>query len=189
MYDTAHVGDAIYAALGRARPTSSVVEVEGIVVAELRGPTNDVIAVSVTTNLVTQIGDEYYGERAAGIASPPAQVTGMKLGTGSTAPAKTGAGAALTTYLANSDQAINAGYPQSALAGSARQITWQAIWVPGKATSAVPVTEVVLVNDTLTDATSPAASTISRALLTGIPTKGVDDTLTVTWHHNLLGAP
>lgn len=139
-------------------------------------------------NLVTQVGDQYYGERATGISSPPAQVTGMKLGTGSTAVAKTGAGAALVTYLTGSDKALDATFPQSALNGSSRQITWQTTWGAGVATTASAITEVVIMNDTLADATSTAANTISRALLTGIGSKGSSDSLVVSWTHSLLGA-
>jgi hypothetical protein len=143
-------------------------------------------------NLVTSVGDQYYGERAAGVASPPAQVTGMKLGTASTAVAKTGAGAGLVTYLSDSQQALS-GTPTSTQpggAGTARVITFQAIWAAGKANSpATPITEVVIVNETLTDALGAQASaTIARALLTGISSKGASDTLTVTWNHSILGA-
>lgn len=160
----------------------------GLVVAELFNPDGDLIAYSEQPNLVTQVGDQYYGERAAGLGSPPAQVTGMKLGTGSTAVAKTGAGAALVAYLTDSHQAIAATYPQSALNGSARRITWRAVWAAGKATSASPITEGVIVNETLADATSLAAATIARVLITGIAAKGAGDTLTLTWYHDLLGA-
>lgn len=142
-------------------------------------------------NLVTEKGDQYYGERASGIGSPPNQVTGMKLGTGSTAVAKTGAGAALVTYLSGSHQAIAGGFPTSTQpggAGTARVITWQSVWAAGVATTASAITEVVIVIDTLADATSTAANTIARALLTGISSKGASDTLTVTWNHSILGA-
>ena len=162
--------------------------IRGHVIAELHDATGLLIARSETANLVTQIGDQFYGERASGIGSPPAQVTGMKLGTGSTAVAKTGAGAALVTYLTDSHQAIAATYPQSALNGSSRRITWRAIWAAGKATTASAVTECVIVNETLADSTSAAAATIARVLLTGIGSKGSGDSLTVTWTHDLLGA-
>lgn len=142
----------------------------------------------VTHNLVTEVGDRYYGDRAAGISSPPAQVTGMKLGTGTTAVAKTGAGAALVTYLADSHQGLDTGFPSSSLNGSSRRITWQAIWAAGKATTASNITEVVIVNDLLADATSAAADTIARALLSNPAPKAAGDELTVTWHHDLLGA-
>ena len=50
--------------------------------------------------------------------------------------------------------------------------------------------EAVIVNDTIaTDATSTAANTISRILVTGISAKGASDTLTATWNHDLLGGP
>lgn len=160
----------------------------GIVVAELHDADGNLITRSINKNLITQIGDQYYGERAAGIGSPPAQVTGMKLGAGSTAVAKTGAGAALITYLADSHQAIAGSYPASALNGSSRRITWRAVWAAGKATTASPITEAVLVNETLTDATSLASATIARVLLANIPAKNIAETLTITWTHDLLGA-
>lgn len=140
-------------------------------------------------NLVTQVGDQMYGERGAGIGSPPAIPTGMKLGTGSTAVAKTGAGAALVTYLSGSNKAFDGTYPQSSLNGSSRRITYKRTYAAGEATTASPITEAVIVNDTIaTDATSTAANTISRILVTGISAKGAADTLTATWNHDLLGA-
>lgn len=184
----ARLTDSVETMMTRGRYAGEAVGVRGYVVAELRGPDGELKSRCEVRNLVTQVGDEYYGERAAGIAAPPAQVTGMKLGTGSTAPAKTGAGAALVTYLSDSHQAIAGGFPTSALSGSARRIQWQAVWAAGKATTASAITEVVIVNDVLADATSAAADTIARALLTGIGSKGASDTLTVTWNHDLLGA-
>jgi hypothetical protein len=112
----------------------------------------------------------------------------MKLGTGSTVASKTGAGAALVTYLTNSHQAFDTGYPASTLFGASRRITYVAIFAAGKATSASPITEGVIVNETLADATSAAAATISRSLLEGIGSKGAGETLTITWVHDILGA-
>lgn len=139
-------------------------------------------------NLVTQVGDQYYAERAAGIANPPPQVTGMKVGTSSTAAAKTGAGAALVAYISGSQQDIQATYPQSTLSGSSRQITWRAVWPPGKATSAV-IREVVLTNETpLADTAGTAANTIARVVFASPLIKTIDDAMTVAWFHNFLGA-
>lgn len=139
-------------------------------------------------NLVTQIGDQYYGERAAGIASPPAQVTGMRLGLSTTAPTKTGGGAAIVSYLSGSAIALDSGFPSSSLSGSSRRITWQAVWPAGTATSN-GIAEVVLTNETpLTNIAGVAANTISRALLSPVADKGAGDTLTVVWYHDLLGA-
>jgi hypothetical protein len=139
-------------------------------------------------NLVTEIGDQYYGERAAGIASPPAQVTGMQLGTGTTAVAKTGAGAAIVTLVASSLVAIDGGFPTSALNGSSRRIQWKTTWGAGVAT-ANAIAEVALVNQsTGTQTVAPAANTIARALLSPTVNKGAADTLAITWNHDLLGA-
>lgn len=139
-------------------------------------------------NLVTQIGDQYYGERAAGIGSPPAQVSGMRLGTGSTAVAKTGAGAAIVTYVTASNKAIDATWPQSSLNGSSRRIQWKTTWNAGEAT-ATGIAEVVITNEaSLTNVAGTAANTVSRALISPTVNKGASDTLAVTWNHDLLGA-
>lgn len=137
-------------------------------------------------NLITQTGDQYYGERAAGISSPPGQVTGMKLGTGSTAVAKTGAGAALVTYLSGSQKAIDGSYPASSLVSTSRQIQWKTSWGAGVVNGSA-LREVVLINDVLADASSSAANTIARALF-GPMTLGSLDTLAITWNHLLLGS-
>jgi hypothetical protein len=144
-------------------------------------------------NLITDVGDEYYAERAAGIASPPDQVTGMKLGTGTTAAAKVGTGASLVTYPTGITawSALDATYPQSSQpggAGTARVITWRASWAAGEATNAA-LAEVVLTNQTaIADNAGSAAVVISRALLSPTINKGALDTLTVTWTHSLFGA-
>lgn len=164
----------------------------GLVVATLWRPGRrgalELVDRVVTHNLITQVGDQYYGERAAGIGSPPAQVTGMRLGTGSTAVAKTGAGAAIVTYTTGSQVAIDGGFPTSALNGSSRRITWQSTWAAGVATASA-LAEVVITNETpITNVAGSAANTIARALLSPTVNKGASDTLVVTWAHDLLGA-
>ncbi len=156
---------------------------------EMTNAAGEVIGRGEFTNLITQIGDQYYGERAAGIGSPPAQVTGMQLGAGSTAVAKTGAGAAIVTLLAASLVAIDGGFPTSALSGSSRRIQWKTTWGAGVATTASPITEVVLANQSVgTQTAVPAANTIARALLAGIGSKGASDVLAVVWNNDLLGS-
>lgn len=186
MRDLSQFDDAVIVACGYGRLASpGTVHLRGSVVAELRGPDGELRARCHSKNLITERGDQYYGERAGGIGSPPGQVTGMKLGSGSTTPAKTGAGAALVTYLSDSHQAIGGSYPQSSLSSSKRRITWQAVWAAGKATTGGAITEAVLVIDALADATSTSSNTIARVLLTGIGSKGVADSLTITWNHDL----
>jgi hypothetical protein len=112
----------------------------------------------------------------------------MRLGTGTTAVAKTGAGAAIVTYVSGSALAIDGGFPTSALSGSSRRIQWKTSWSAGVAT-ATGIAEVVITNESpLTDVTGTAANTISRALISPTVNKGASDTLAVTWNHDLLGA-
>ncbi len=185
LTDLSTVDDAVLTALARTRTPHDGLAICGWVTVELRGGDGRLKHVEVVPNIVTQIGDQMYAERSTGIAGAPNAVTGMKLGAGSTTPAKTGAGAALVTYLSNSHQAIDAGYPQSSLVSGKRRITWQSTWAAGKATTASPITEVVIVNETLSDATSAAAATISRALVTGVSSKDAADVLTIGWTHDL----
>jgi hypothetical protein len=140
-----------------------------------------------TNNLVSQVGDQYFGDRGAGIGSIAA-ITGMQLGTGTTSPAKTGAGAAIVTLVAASLVALSGTYPQSSLSGSSRRIQYQTLWGAGTAT-ATGIAEVALVNQaTGTQTVAPAANTIARALLSPVVNKGASDTLTITWNIDILGA-
>lgn len=143
-------------------------------------------------NLITNKGDQYYAERAAGIAAPPAQVTGMQLGTGgATAASKNGAGAAIVTLVANSLVAIDGGFPTSngLQAGTtACRIQWKTSWAAGVAT-ANGINEVALVNQsTGTQTAAPAGSTIARAVLGTTVNKAAEDTLAITWNNDLLGS-
>jgi hypothetical protein len=162
--------------------------ITGEVVVELRDADGKLKAREVVTNIVTDTGDQLYGSRGVGLTTT-ALPTGMKLGTGSTAVAKNGAGAALVVYLSNSHQAFDATFPTAVnSAGAGTTVTFKVTYAAGKATTASAITECVIVNDTLADATSTAANTVSRVLLTGIGSKASTDTLTVTWTHKLLGA-
>ncbi len=159
--------------------------ITSVVVADLRGPDGEVKARCETSNLVTAVGDQFYAGRAALSTGLPAAVTGMKLGASSTATAKTGAGAALVTYLAGSNKALDSGFPTAA----GGVVTWKRTYAAGEATTASAIQEAVLVTTAIaTDATSTAADTIARVLLTGIASKGAGDSLTITWTHTVAGA-
>lgn len=187
MKDRGRIRDNLRSFAGFRRGEDEVAWIIGHGFYVLLGPDGEQKQYGEFTNLVTQIGDEYYGERAAGIASPPAQVTGMQLGTGTTAPAKTGAGAAVVTYVSGSNVAIDGGFPTSALQGTARRIQWKTTWAAGVAT-ANGIAEVVLINQSIaTNSGAAAADTIARALLSPVVNKGADDTLAVTWNHDLEG--
>jgi hypothetical protein len=169
--------------LDRGRGLGSISVIRGKVVAELFDSEGNLKERCETHNLITAVGDRLYASRGAGLTTSVLPV-GMKLGTGSTAVAKTGAGAGLVTYLTNSHQVFDATFPSEA----AGVVTYKVSYAAGKATSASPITEVVIFTDALADATSTVANTVSRALLAGIGSKGASDTLTVTWTHTCLGA-
>lgn len=184
----ARIRDSIEVAAGYSRPFLDQMGMRGFVEVELWDEDGNLKLSYVVPNLITEVGDEYYGERAAGIASPPDQVTGMRLGTGTTAVAKTGAGAAIVTYVTGSNKAIDGSFPTSALQGSSRRIQWKTTWAAGEGT-ANNIAEVVITNENpLTNVAGTAANTISRALLSPLVNKAAGDTLAVTWNHDLLGA-
>lgn len=159
----------------------------GFVHALMRNGDGEISFEAIFENGITAIGNQYYAERASGIASPPNQVTGMRLGTGTTAFATTGTGAAsIGTYVSGSQAAIAGGFPTSgAGTGTSRRITWQSSWAAGVATNAA-LAEAVITNEaTLTDVIGTTANTIARVLLSPTINKGASDTLTLTWQHDL----
>lgn len=160
------------------------VSVTGTLTVEKHNEAGELVASFSTHNLVTSVGDQMYASRGAGLTTS-ATPTGMKLGTGGTAVAKTGAGSALVTYLTGSNKAFDATYP-SVVGGVA---TYQRTFAAGEATTASAITEVVIVTDAIgTNGTSSAANTVSRALLSGIGSKGATDSVTVTWAHTIAGS-
>jgi hypothetical protein len=166
--------------------TDSIAKATGQVTAELRGPDGQLKARCVTRNLITSVGDRLYASRGAGLTTS-ALPTGMRLGTGSTAVAKSGAGAAIVTYLSGSNKAFDGTFPSEA----AGVVTYKRTYAAGEATTASAITEVVINTDTIANdnaTTATAANTVSRALLAGISSKAAGDTLTVTWTHTILGA-
>lgn len=166
----------------------------GYGVAVLTGPDGRIKQVEHFVNLVTDAGDEYYAKKGItgiGPANPlaPTAANGMKLGTGSTAVAKNGAGAALVTYKTGSNKAFDSGFAQTENLGAG--LGWNAVykttWAAGEATD-IALREIVIVTDSGTDATSSAANTYARAVFGTAIDKGAADTLAVTWKHKFLGA-
>lgn len=144
-------------------------------------------------NLITDAGDLYYAQKAiVGIApataSAPTAVAHMKLGTGTTAAAKSGAGAAIVTGITGSSQAFDATYPQTSNLGAGQGVTavYKTTWAAGAATNTA-ITEAVISSDTTTGA-GTAANSIARTVFTAV-NKGASDTLAITWSHKFLGAP
>ena len=194
MIEQNAISDGLNVALSRARDMSNGVGMVGYGVAVVTGADGVVKQVVPFANLVTTAGDQYYAQKgivgiAPANASAPSPVTGMKLGTSTTAAAKSGGGAALGAYITGSNVAFDTGYPTaSAVAGTDTgwQATYQTTWNAGVATN-TGITEVVIVTDRASDATSSAANSISRAVITSV-NKGASDILTITWNHKFLGS-
>ncbi len=165
----------------------------GNLLVQLFGPDGELKDERRIGNLITTAGDEYYAKRGGASVSPaaPADVTkvdGMKLGTGTTAAAKSGAGAALVTYISASNNPFDATYPQFVdLAGDTGwQIQYKTSWAAGDVTNAA-ITEVVITKDSTADATSTAANTIARAVF-GAINKTAGDSLAITWNNTFNAA-
>lgn len=162
--------------------------VKGHGVATVYGPDGRVKQRIEFENLVTDTGDLVYAARAIGTSEDAS--TGMRLGTGTTAAAKNGAGAAIVTYVSGSQLAFDATFPSLSDkgAGLGHRIAHQCTWAAGVAT-ANGISEVVITNeDPLTDVAGAEANTVARALLSPVADKTVDDTLEVVWNHDILGA-
>lgn len=169
-------------------------ELTGWARVRLFAPDGSIKDEQVVRNLITDTGDLYYATRGASAVSPAApadatKVTGMKLGTGTTAASKNGAGAALVTYLATSNNAFDATFPvvNNLGAGAGVEIEYKTTWGAGDSTNAA-ITECVIVNEAIaSDTTSTAAETISRITFTAID-KQANDILVIDWKHKFLGA-
>lgn len=167
--------------------------VTGLVVVTLIGADGKLKSRQTVKNLITDAGDQYHVKRIAAAVAPlaPADVTkvnGMKLGTGTTAAAKNGAGAALVTYVTGGKATFDAGFPTTQNLGNGLgwTVTYQTTFAAGVGTSSA-LTEVALVTDADVDATSAAAATVARVVFDATP-KGATDTLAITWAHKQLGA-
>lgn len=183
--DNSQIGDTLVATMERPRSVDSFMGMDGVLLAQMYDEDMNLKAEVEVHNLITTVGDVMYAHRGSGIASPPNAPTGMRIGTGSTAPAKTGAGAAIVTRVTGGNKGFDATFPS--IAGNV--VTYKTTLAPGEGTTASPVTEAVIVNDTIgTDTATAAANTIARALITGVGSKGAGDTLVLTWTHTLTGA-
>ena len=143
-------------------------------------------------NLITDAGALYYAGKAITGISPanpaaPTAMSGMKLGTGTTAAAKSGAGAALVPYISGSNNPFDASFPATQNLGAGLGVNGQykTTWAAGDVTNTA-ITEAVIVNDAATDLTSSAANTTHRIVFTAI-NKLSTDTLVITWNAKFLG--
>lgn len=137
-------------------------------------------------NIVTNEGDKYYAQMAMG-ETPDTDFTagGLRLGTGTTAPAKTDSD--VTTFISGSGKAVKSGYPKTAdddadNTGDGVDIaTWTFEYLTSEA-NAVDIAEGAIVNNI----TTPTAA-LSHFLFATPFTKTSSDTLKVIVNHQFNG--
>lgn len=174
------------------RAAADAAALQGEVLIQLIDENGNVKDERRTSNLITDAGDLYYAGMAIALVTPaapaqPTKMTGMKLGTGTTAAAKAGAGAALVTYETGSNNPFDASFPATQNLGAGLGVNGQykTTWAAGDVTETA-LTEAVIVNDAGTDATSTAANTAHRVVFTAI-NKTASDSLVITWNAKFLG--
>jgi hypothetical protein len=178
--DRTGVVDECKVQAGYNRQPQDHVGIRGHVVAELFGPDGKLKQREETHNLVTDVGDIYLAQLAYG---DKWATNGLKLGSASTAAAKSGAGAfnAVADYISGSAHA-----PTLAVGASANILKITHTWDAGEATGTIR--RMGWTDNTTdageADATKTAAMTVFSA---DIP-KGADDTLAITWNITFLGA-
>lgn len=144
-------------------------------------------------NKITTVGDQYYAKMGcAGVLSntAPSLANGMKLGTATTAVAKSSTGSfiANANYIIGSNNTFDSVTPAVVSGDTGWKITYVTTWAAGDATNST-INEVAIVTDQATDNTSTGASVcIARAVLGTTRNKQSTDTLTATWTHTFLGA-
>ncbi len=139
-------------------------------------------------NLVTDHGDNFIAARI--YDNTQNIVTGMRLGTSAVnAASKNGAGASIGTYIAASQQVLDAA-ATDATKGAALgwRTTYLTTWIAGDVTNPA-IAEVVLTDENpLTDVIGAASNTVARYVFVATIDKQVGDSLAVTWNIDFLGA-
>jgi hypothetical protein len=181
------ISDNVSVAMTRGRAVTSKNRIGGNVDVVLRGADGNVKYKEKGFNLVTDVGDEVIATRLYDNAVNI--VTGMKLGTGTTAAAKNGAGAGMVTYISGSQEALDAAATDATKgAGAGWRTTYVCTWIAGDVTNSA-IAEVCLTNQTaLADNTSAAADTVARYVFAATIDKQAGDSLEVTWNIDVLGA-
>jgi hypothetical protein len=187
------VEEALLEAHAMTRDLPNGMGMKGWGVAHLLGEDGRTKELIPFANLITTAGDQYYCQKGiVGISpaapSAPTAANGMKLGTASTAAAKSSTGSVIGTFITGSNVVFDATFPSSASAGgdTGWNATYKTTWGAGVATNST-INEVAIVNDQATASAGSSATTYSRAVISTV-NKGASDTLAITWNHKFLGA-
>ena len=156
----------------------------GEVIAEVRDKHGNLKQRSVTHNIVTSQGDKF---AAAAMYSAAYSGWGMKLGTATTAAAKSGAGSYIAAgdYVSGSAKALDDSTPK---AGATNDIVqFRRLWAAGEGTNS-NINRVAITDNTTDAGEADATHTFAISVFSSAINKGADDTLTVTWNVTFLGA-
>jgi len=181
------MGDLVEVELYRGREVPSKYRIGGNVVVELFSPNGELKYHEIGENLVTDYGDEHVAKRMFDDAFDI--VTGMRLGTGTTAASKAGAGAAIVTYITTSQEALDA-VPVAVDkgAGLGYRVPHISTWIAGDITNSA-IAEVVLTDETpITNVAGVVGDTVARFVFGATIDKQAGDSLVVTWNVDFLGA-
>ncbi len=181
------VRDHVVASMSKARTIKSKMQIVSNVHVVLTGPDGVVKYDEWIENLVTDYGDQFIAEREYLDATDV--ISGMRLGTGSTAASKAGAGGAIVTYISGSQEALDATATDSDLgAGSGHRTQYVCTWIAGDVTNSA-IAETVLTNETpITDVAGAVGNTVARFVFASTIDKQAADQLVVTWQLDKLGA-
>ncbi len=183
------VHDSVEVAMIRGRPVEDKLRIVANVEVLLTGPDGAVKYHEIGENLVTDYGDEHIANRLFDDTFDI--VTGMRLGdqVAPAAASKSGAGAAIQTYLTGSNEDLDAAATVSDLGGgSGHRTTHVCTWIGGDITDPA-ISEVVLTDETpLTDVAGVVGDTVARFVFALTIDKQAGDQLVVTWHIDFLGA-
>lgn len=192
MKDASGIRSNLQIGMDMSNSYESVGGIIGEVLLQCYDENGDLRWEEIQKNLITTTGDQYYAKMSAasvgGNSAPSNLANGMKLGTASAAPAKSGTNSTLTGYISNSNVSFSAvSVAASAGTDTGWAITYTASWPAGTATNS-GIQEVAIVTDQATNASPPASACVSRAVISPARNKQSGDTLVATWTHNFLGA-
>ena len=157
---------------------------KGEVIAELWDKEGNLKHRSVTHNLVTDQGDDFF---KSAIYTAAYSTWGMKLGTATTTASKSGAGSFIATgdYVSGSAQALDDSTPKKG--ASSNIVQFRRLWDAGEGTNDT-INRVGLVDNTTDAGEADAAHTIATSVFSSQIVKGASDTLKVIWNITLTGS-
>lgn len=186
--------DAFHDAFAMSRRLKDDFGIVGYGVVLLTDGDGEVKDIEAFANLITTAGDQYYAQKGVALGQPanpaaPTIMSGMKLGTGTTAAAKSGAGANLVTYITGSNNPFDASFPSASAVGgdTGWNANYKTSWLAADVTNSA-ITEAVITNAAATDSAAEGAAGMISRVVFAAKNKTVDDSLVITWSHKFLGA-